>query len=59
MDAYHEITLGEVQLLHEAFLFSISSGAFDLVVIVVQSNNVHAGELSDLSRWSANTTADI
>jgi hypothetical protein len=43
----------------KAFLLRIACCALNLVVVVVQSNDVGARELDDLSCWSSHTTADI
>lgn len=56
---YHEITLDEVQLVRKTLLLRISCGTFDLVIVVVQSSDVCAGELSNLSRRATNTASNI
>ena len=56
---YHKVTLHEVQLVRKTLLLRISRGTFDLVIIVVQSSDVCAGELGNFSRWATNTTSNI
>lgn len=43
----------------KALLLGISRCAFNLVVVVVQSNDIDVGELDDLSSRSSNTAANI
>ena len=59
VSTYHEVALCELELVRKALLLGISCCAFNLVVVVVQSNDVDVGELDDLSSRSANTAADV
>lgn len=56
---YHEISLDEVELVGKALVGSVSGSALNLVIVVVQSGDVRASELGDLSGWSTNTASDI
>jgi hypothetical protein len=56
---YHEIALYKLQLIRKAFFIRISSGPLNLVVVVVQSRNVSACKLCNLSSRSTNTASDI
>lgn len=55
----HEVTLYKVQLVRQALLLRIVGSTLNLVVIVVQSSNVAAGELGDLTSRATHTTTDI
>lgn len=58
-ESYHEVTLGELELVRETLLLGVPGGALDLVVVVVQSDDVDARELDNLSRRSTNTAANV
>lgn len=55
----HKVTLGEAHFRSEAFLFGISCCALDLVVVVVQPDDVDAGEFHDFARGPADSAADV
>lgn len=59
MDTNHEIALDEFQLVSETFLLRISCGALNLVVIVVETGDMGAGEFGNLAGWSSYTAANI
>jgi hypothetical protein len=46
-------------LVRQALLRGIPSGALNLVVVVVQSGDVGAGELCNLSSRATNTAANV
>lgn len=56
---YHKVTLDELELAVQLLLLSIVCSAVDLVVVVVQTDGVAAGELGDLAGRSTNTAANI
>jgi hypothetical protein len=56
---YHEVTLDKLQLVGKTLFLSISSCSLNLVVIVVQSSDMSACELCNLSSWSSYTTPNI
>ena len=56
---YHEISLDEVELVSKPLVLGVSGSALNLVIVVVQSGDVCASELGDLSGWSTNTASDI
>lgn len=56
---YHEITLDVAELVGETLLLGVVGGTLDLVVVVVQTNDVCAGELDHFSCWATNTTSNI
>lgn len=58
-NTYHEVSLDEIELLRQALLRSVVSSSIDLIVVVVQTGDVAAGELCDFARRSANTTSDV
>lgn len=58
-NAYHEISLDELQLVGQTLLESIVSGTVDLVVVVVETSNVSTSELGDLAGRAADTTTNI
>lgn len=57
--SYHEVTLGELELVRQTLLLGVPRGTLNLVVVVVQANDVDAGELDDLSGRSSNTASNI
>jgi len=57
--AHHEVTLDKVELMSQALLLSIMCGSVDLVVIVVKTSDVGAGELGNLAGRSTDTAANI
>jgi hypothetical protein len=57
--AYHEVTLDEIELVGETLLCSVVGGSLDLVVVVVETSDVCARELDNLSGRATNTTTDI
>ena len=59
ISTYHEVAFGELELVRETLLLGISCCAFNLVIVVVQANDVDAGELDDLSGGSSNTAAHV
>ena len=58
-ESHHEITLYELQLVCKAFFLRISCGTLNLIVIVVQSSDVCAGEFGNFSRRTSNTASHI
>jgi hypothetical protein len=58
-ESYHKVTLGELELVRQTLLLGIPSGTLNLVVVVVEANNVDAGELDNLSCRSSNTAPNI
>lgn len=56
---YHEISLNEIQLIAQALVSSVSMSALNLVIVVVQSSDMRAGELGDLAGWASNTASNI
>lgn len=56
---YHEVTLDKVELVRKTLLCGVVSSSFDLVVIVVETSNVCARELDNLSSRATNTTTNI
>lgn len=56
---YHEVAFCVAQLMRETFTCRVVGRTFDLVVVVIQSDNIGASELDDLACWTADTTADI
>lgn len=56
---YHKVTLDVGQLVRQLLLLSIGNGTVDLVVVVVQTGNVCAGELGDLAGRSTDTTPNV
>jgi hypothetical protein len=57
--AYHEVTLDKVELVRKALLCSVVGGSLDLVVVVVETSDVCARELDNLSGRATNTTTNI
>ena len=57
--SYHEVTLGELELVRETLLLGVMCGTLDLVVIVVQANDVDARELDNLTRGTSDTASDV
>ena len=57
--AYHEVTLDKVELVGETLLCSVVGSSLDLVVVVVETSNVCARELDNLSSRATNTTTNI
>lgn len=55
----HEVSLDELQLARQTFLGGVVGCSVDLVVVVVQTGDVAAGELGDFARRSTNTTSNI
>lgn len=55
----HEVALDIVELLRKTLLSGVLCGALDLVVVVVQTGNVAASELGDLTSRPTDTTANI
>lgn len=56
---YHEITLGEAQLVRQPFLRRIPCGSLDLVVVVVQPDDVRISELDNLPCRSSNAAPHV
>jgi hypothetical protein len=56
---YHEITLDKLEFIRKSFLFSIDSGALDLIFIKIQSGNMCPCKLDNLSSRSANTASNV
>lgn len=57
--AYHEVSLDVGQLVRKLLLLCVVDRTVNLVVVVVQTGDVCAGELGDLSCGSADTAANI
>jgi hypothetical protein len=57
--AYHEVTLDKVELVRKTLLCSVVGGSLDLVVVVVETSDVCARELDNLSGRATNTTTNI
>lgn len=57
--AYHEVSLDIGQLLRKLLLLGVVDRTVNLVVVVVQTGDVCAGELGDLSCGTADTAANI
>lgn len=57
--AYHEVTLDVCQLVRKLLLLRVVDRTVDLVVVVVQTGDVCASELGDLSCGSTDTAANI
>lgn len=57
--SYHEVTLDICQLVRQLLLLGVVNRTVDLVVIVVQTSDVCARELGDLSCGSTNTTTNV
>jgi hypothetical protein len=56
---YHEVTLGKGELVGQTLLCGVGGGTLDLVVVVVETDDVDASELDNLTRRAADTTANI
>jgi len=56
---HHEITLDVTELVRETLLLGVVGGSLNLVVVVVQSDDVGAGELDHFSRGTADTAAHV
>jgi hypothetical protein len=57
--AYHEVTLDKVELVRKTLLCSVVGSSLNLVVVVVETSDVCARELDNLSGRATNTTTDI
>lgn len=57
--AYHKVTLDVSQLVRKLLLLCVVNRTVNLVVVVVQTGDVCAGEFGDLSCGSADTAANI
>lgn len=55
----HEIALDVTELVRELLLLRIVCGTLNLVVVVVETSDVSAGELGNLAGRSSDTAADI
>lgn len=55
----HEIAFREAQLAAQSFLRSVSLGALNLIVIIVESHNIGASKFGNLPCRTSDTTADI
>ena len=55
----HEITLGKGDLVFETSLFGMCTSLENLVVVVVETDDVHASELDDLTGRATDTAANI
>ena len=57
--SYHEVTLDKVELVRKTLLSSVVGGSLNLVVVVVETSNICARELDNLSSRATNTTTNI
>ena len=57
--SYHEVTLDKVELVGETLLCSVVGSSLNLVVVVVETSNICARELDNLSSRATNTTTNI
>ena len=57
--AYHEVTLGEGELVGQTLLLGVGGGTLDLVVVVVETDDIDTRELDNLTRRAADTAANI
>ena len=55
----HEVALDEVKLLRQTLLGGVVGSTLDLVVVVVETSDVAASELCNLTSRATNTAADI
>jgi hypothetical protein len=57
--AYHEVTLDKGELVGQTLLRGVGGGTLNLVIVVVETDDIDARELDNLTRRAADTAANI